>query len=313
MPERVAFRFRLEGQDAGWTAAGPGRSAFFTGMGPGEYRFQVQASNQDGVWSNTGAIFQFSIAPTLTQSVWFRAACVLLALGLLWALYRWRMRQLASRIQGRLQVQVDERERIARELHDTLLQGVQALILRFHMAATKVGPHEPVRQLMDSALDQAELMLQEGRDQVQDLRAHDHFQADMAGMLEREGQRMAQERGVQFALREAGRVRALPPLVAHEVYRIANEAMLNAFKHAKASKIEVELLYERKELTVVVRDNGCGLPAEVLRDGGLPGHWGLPGISERAERLGANVRWTSAPGQGSEMRLRLPGTLLWPM
>ncbi|MDQ1829310.1 sensor histidine kinase [Massilia scottii] len=310
MPERVAFRFRLEGQDAGWTSAGPRRSAFFTGMGPGEYRFQVQASNQDGVWSNTGAIFQFSIAPTMTQTVWFRAACVLLALGLLWALYRWRMRQLASRIQGRLQVQVDERERIARELHDTLLQGVQALILRFHMAATKVGAQEPVRQLMDSALDQAELMLQEGRDQVHDLRAHDHFQADMAGMLQREGQRMAEERGVQFALREAGRVRALPPLVAHEVYRIANEAMLNAFKHAKASKIEVELLYERKEMTVVVRDNGCGLPAEVLRDGGLPGHWGLPGISERAERLGANVRWTSAPGQGSEMRLRLPGTLL---
>ncbi|MFB9240654.1 hypothetical protein IV454_25825 [Massilia antarctica] len=310
MPERVAFRFRLEGQDAGWTAAGTRRSAFFTGMGPGPYRFQVQASNEDGVWSDTGAIFQFSIAPTVTQTVWFRAACVLLAAALLWALYRWRMRQLAARIQGRLQVQVDERERIARELHDTLLQGVQALILRFHTASTKVDPQEPVRQLMDSALDQAELMLQEGRDQVQDLRAHDHFQAGMASMLEREGQRMAEERGVQFILREEGRVRALPPLVAHELYRIANEAMLNAFQHARASKIEVELLYERKELTVVVRDNGCGLPADVLRDGGLPGHWGLPGISERAERLGAKVRWTSAPGQGSEMRLRLPGTLL---
>ncbi|HEX8615792.1 MAG TPA: two-component regulator propeller domain-containing protein [Telluria sp.] len=310
MPERVAFRFRLEGQDAGWTAAGTRRNAFFTGMGPGHYRFQVQASNEDGVWSETGAVFTFSIAPTVTQTVWFRAACVLVALLLLWGLYRWRTRLLAARIQGRLQVQVDERERIARELHDTLLQGVQALILRFHLAATKVVGQEPVRQIMDSALDQAELMLQEGRDQVQDLRAHDHFQAGLARMLEREGQRLSAERGVAFALRESGRIRALPPLVAHEVYRIVNEAILNAFQHAKASKIEVELLFERKELTVIVRDDGCGLPAEVLRDGGLPGHWGLPGISERAERLGASVRWSSAPGQGSEMRLRLPGTLL---
>ncbi len=310
MPERVAFRFRLDGQDAGWTDAGTRRSAFFTGLGPGQYRFQVQASNEDGVWSETGAVFTFSIAPTITQTVWFRAACVLLALLLLWGLYRWRTRQLAARIQGRLQVQVDERERIARELHDTLLQGVQALILRFHLASTKVDAQAPVRQMMDSALDQAELMLQEGRDQVQDLRAHDHFEAGLARMLEREGQRMSAERGVPFALRESGRIRALPPLVAHEVYRIANEAMLNAFQHARASQIEVELLFERKELTVVVRDNGCGLPAEVLRDGGMPGHWGLPGISERAERLGASVRWTSAPGQGSEMQLRLPGTLL---
>jgi signal transduction histidine kinase/ligand-binding sensor domain-containing protein len=310
MPERVAFRFRLEGQDAGWTAAGTRRSAFFTGMGPGDYRFQVQASNEDGVWSESGAAFSFSIAPTVTQSLWFRAACVLLALLLLWGLHRWRTRLLAARIQGRLQVQVDERERIARELHDTLLQGVQALILRFHLAATRLVGQEPVKQLMDSALDQAELMLQEGRDQVQDLRAHDHFQAGLARMLEREGQRMSAERGVQFVLRESGRIRALPPLVAHEVYRIANEAMLNAFQHARAARIEVELLFEHKGLTVIVRDDGCGLPAEVLRDGGVPGHWGLPGIGERAERLGAAVRWTSAPGQGSEMRLRLPGTLL---
>lgn len=310
MPERVAFRFRLEGQDAGWSAAGTRRSAFFTGLGPGDYRFHVQASNEDGVWSETGAMLAFSIAPTVTQSVWFRAACVLAALLLLWGLYRWRTRQLAARIRARLQVQVDERERIARELHDTLLQGVQALILRFHMAATRLVGQEPVKQLMDSALDQAELMLQEGRDRVQDLRAHDHFQAGLARMLEREGQRMSLERGVGFALRESGRIRALPPQVAHEVYRIANEAMLNAFQHAKAGKIEVELQFERKDLTVIVRDDGCGLPAEVLRDGGLPGHWGLPGISERAERLGAAVRWTSAPGQGSEMRLRLPGTLL---
>ncbi|WP_164557753.1 hypothetical protein HF313_19055 [Massilia atriviolacea] len=310
MPERVGFRFRLDGQDAGWSDAGTRRSAFFTGLGPGNYRFQVQASNEDGVWSETGAVLAFSIAPTVTETVWFRAACVLIAVLLLWGLYRWRMRRLAARIQGRLQVQVDERERIARELHDTLLQGVQALILRFHTAAARIVGQEPVKQLMDSALDQAELMLQEGRDQVQDLRAHDHFQAGLARMLEREGQRMSAERGVQFALRESGRIRALPPLVAHEVYRIANEAMLNAFQHAKASKIEVELLFERKDLTVVVRDNGCGLPAEVLRDGGVPGHWGLPGIGERAERLGASVRWTSAPGQGSEMRLRLPGTLL---
>ncbi|MGV7209175.1 two-component regulator propeller domain-containing protein [Oxalobacteraceae bacterium A2-2] len=310
IPERVGFRYRLQGVDQDWQYAGERRSAYYSNLGPGQYRFQVMASGYDGAWPADATTLELSIAPTLTQSWWFRALCalVLFLAGLL--AYRRRMASVAARLTERLEARTQERERIARELHDTLLQSVQGLVLHVHAAARRLPGPEPVRGMIETALQQADDVMREGRDRVRDLRSEGE-PCDLAAALEAAGARMRPPDAPALQVRCEGRQRPLRPAVHEEVLAIACEAIANAYRHAQAGSIEVLLHYGRGELRVCVHDDGQGIEEGVLAAGGRQGHWGMRGMRERAARIKAKLALHSSAGSGTEWRLTLPGVLAY--
>ncbi|NHQ93227.1 sensor histidine kinase [Janthinobacterium lividum] len=310
-PARLRFRYRLDGYDTQWQQAGERRLAQYTGLGPGSYRFEVMAENGDGV-DSTLAQLPFRVLPAFYQTWWFRSLCAAALLAAAYGLYRWRLRQQGMRLRARLEAQQAERERIARELHDTLLQGTQAMILHFHNASMAVAADHPARAAMLRALDDADRMLGEGREQVHDLRAGENVGARWSAILRREGERLALLHGIAFRYGETGQARALRGAAAHEIYRIASEAMRNAFQHARAQLVEVRVDYARGGMQVDVSDDGQGLPPAVMARGHIPGHWGMPGMRERTAKLGARLSVRARDGGGTQWRLRVPARQAWP-
>jgi signal transduction histidine kinase/ligand-binding sensor domain-containing protein len=306
IPDRVTVRYRLEGADQDWIDPGMRRQAFYTNLGPGRYRFQVIAANNDGVWNRQGATLAFTIPPTFLQSNGFYGLCVAATGGLLWLAYSARTRQLTARVRIRLEVQLAERERIARELHDTLLQGFHGLVLRFQSVANRIPAGEPVRGSIDQALERAEAVLVEGRNRVSELRSL-RESADMAQALAAIAADLAGDWPARFSLTVEGRVRDLDPLVRVEVLRIGEEAIGNAFRHANATSICAVLIYGHGELQLGIRDDGVGLPDDVVTAGKRIGHFGLIGMRERAERAGGALIVTSRHGSGTEVRVVVPG------
>jgi len=183
------------------------------------------------------------------------------------------LRRLSSSL---ILMQDEERRRIARELHDTLLQGIQGLILRFQAAAVRIPNSEPARQLMDSALDRADEVMAEGRDRVRHLRVSVGPTKDLAKAFTQAGQELSRGTNVEFAVVVEGDVRPLHPLVLDEAYWIGHEALVNAFQHAEGTRIEVEIAYDQNKWRIRVRDNGRGIDSQVLKSGGKPDHWGHP-------------------------------------
>jgi signal transduction histidine kinase len=306
VPERVQFRYKLEGSDREWQEVGTRREALYTNLGPGHYTFRVIASNNDGVWNTTGASVQFTIPPAFYQTRWFYALCGLACVALLAGLYRVRVRQVAAQVRGRLEARLAERERIARELHDTLLQGMQGLIWRFQAAADRIPPDQTARQLMEESLDRADKLLEESRDRVKDLRPAACDGADLAQALAAEGEQFAQLHPAKFTVRVEGTPRALHPIVREEVFLIGREALGNAFQHSRAKNIEAEVTYGDGSLHVRVRDDGRGIGASVLEAGGTSGHFGLIGMQERAKKLGGHLEIWGKPDAGTEIDLRVP-------
>jgi len=311
VPERVNFRYKLEGSDRDWQNVGNRREARYTNLGPGHYTFQVTASNNDGVWNTTGAALKFSIAPALYQTKWFYALCALAVMLVLAALYRVRVHQVAAQVRGRLEARLAERERIARDLHDTLLQSVQGLIWRFQAATDRIPAGEPARQLMEQSLDRADQVLAESRDKVKELRPASHDVLDLAKALAAEAERFAQIHPVDCQVNVQGNSRDLHPLVREEGFLIAREALSNAFHHASAQVIEVAIVYGERALHLSIRDDGQGIKPAVLDAGGRPGHFGLLGMRERATRLGAHLVVWSKPGAGTEIELRVPADVAY--
>ncbi|WNG49562.1 ATPase [Archangium minus] len=303
VPERVAFRYRLDGVDDGWQDPGSRREAIYTNLRPGHYRFRVIAANDDGVWNEQGASLAFEIEPTFFETRWFLALCVLVASGLLWLLYILRLRQMTARVRQRLEERHAERERIARELHDTLLQGIQGLMLHFQAATARL-PQGELRAGIERALDRADDVLVEGRDRVRELRASSGGLPDLTNAFTAIASEFGENHALAFRIVVEGALRALDPLVADELYRIGREALFNAFQHADASEIEVEISYGVDELRLRFRDNGRGIDSLIL-SAGRAGHWGLRGMRERAEKLGARLDIQSGVGQGTEVVLSL--------
>ncbi|OWQ48007.1 hypothetical protein CDL60_05295 [Roseateles noduli] len=303
-PDRTRFRYRLIGQDRDWHDAGTRRRAFYTNLGPGSYDFHVEASQDGGPWSTTPAVLHFDIAPTLTQTGWFRAAAVFVALATLGALAALRARQRRLHEQERLAARVQERERIARDLHDTLLQGVYGLILRFEAIARRLPETE--RAAMERVLTDADALLIEGRDRVTDLRLPPPDANRLEQTLEGLGRELSLTHGAAFALDVEGTPRALAPALSASFCLIAREAIFNAFQHARADRIEVTLRYDDAGFALLVRDDGVGVPDEVQERGGRPGHWGLSGMRERAGLAGIAYRLTSRAGAGTEVELSAP-------
>jgi signal transduction histidine kinase/ligand-binding sensor domain-containing protein len=311
VPERVQFRYRLDGLDQTWQDVGDRREATYTNLAPGRYSFRVIASNNDGVWNNAGASLSFVIAPAFYQTHWFYAFCALLFLAFLWLLYVVRIRQVRAQVRGRLEERLAERERIARELHDTLLQSVQGLVLRFRAAVSRLSPQEPTRLVMEQALDRAEDVLVEGRDRVKDLRSSIGSDLALPQAIAALGEELALEQGIHFRSTVEGTPRDLHPIVGEETMFIAREALSNAFRHAGARQIEAEISYGEAELQIRVRDDGRGIDVEVLRHGGKDGHWGLLGMRERARKMRATLTVWSKPGAGTEVDVRIPAHIAY--
>jgi signal transduction histidine kinase len=311
VPERVRFRYKLEGLDPDWHDVGTRREALYTNLGPGHYTFRVIASNNDGVWNDAGASIDFTIAPAFYQTQWFYALCAIACVATLLALYRVRMRQVAEQVRNRLEARLGERERIARELHDTLLQSIQGLIWRFQAVADRIPSTDDARLLMEQSLDRADQLLTESRDKVKDLRPAAANARDLAEALAAEGKQFALERSAEFRVSVQGACRELHPLVREEGFLIGREALGNAFRHARAGRIEVEVSYGDAALQVRVRDDGEGISPSVLDGEGRPGHFGLVGMRERAKKLGAHLEVWSKPGVGTEVDLRVPARIAY--
>jgi signal transduction histidine kinase/ligand-binding sensor domain-containing protein len=309
-PRRMRFRYMLSGVDPDWQDAGARRQAFYTNLGPGSYRFQVIAANEDGVLNPAGASFDFAIAPAWYQTKWFLALCFLAAIAALALGYRMRVARVSSHIQARLQERQLERERIARDLHDTLLQGFQGLLLTFTAAMRRIPPGEPARAMMEKALERGSGVLAEGRNRVRDLRDSVVFQGDLPAALKDAAEDFAQAHPATFALAVQGDTRDLHPLVLEEAYRIGREALANAYRHAAAEKIEVEVTFDPAQLRIRIRDDGKGIDGEVLVNG-VPGHWGMPGMRERAQKLGARLLIRSGSGSGTDVELDIPGAVAY--
>lgn len=310
-PQRLRFRYRLDGSDTSWVDADRRRQAFYTNLGPGSYRFQVNATNEKGVWTDNVATLDFVIPPTFVQSGTFLALCIAAGLGLLFVLYRLRVRQLTARERARLDERLDERDRIARELHDTLLQGTQALILNVHAAAAAVPESDPQRRKLVDALDRAEAMMVEGRDRIQGLRSAGDSHGNLPDSIALVGVELTSGTEVQFKVLVDGIPCELMPTVRSETYRIGREALLNAFRHARARSIEVQIVYGADNFRFVVRDDGLGIDQAALEAGSPPGHWGLKGMRERAKRMGARLEVWSRPRAGTEIELVVAATLAY--
>jgi len=305
-PELVRFRYWLEGSDPGWQVVGRNREAMYTNLGPGTYRFRVAASNDNVNWNEAQVPLEFQILPAFYQTMWFKSVCAAIALALLFLLYRLQVRRATFRWRVRLEERISERERIARELHDTLLQGVQGLIMKFQSVALRIPEREPLRRLMESALDRADQVLVESRDKVKDLRDVSGSSHDLSQDIAAAGQLLAENGHAGFSVMVNGSTRPLHQIVREETFLITREALSNAFKHAKAEKIEVELSYERSALRVHVRDDGSGIDVGTLQAGGRADHWGLLGMRERAQKMGGSLQIYSREQAGTEIELRVP-------
>jgi ligand-binding sensor domain-containing protein/signal transduction histidine kinase len=312
-PGRVRFKYFLEGFDRSWSEPVATREAVYTNLGAHSYRFRVLASNSEGLWSESEATVRFEVEPTVWQTWWFRTGTAALILLLAWCAYLYRLRQLAKEFSIRLEERVDERTRVARELHDTLLQSFHGLLLRFQ-AATNLLPERPekAKQNFESAIDQAAKAITESRDAVQGLRSSTVASNDLALAVSTLGEELASAEtnpnAAELEVQVEGTPQSLHPILRDEIYRIAGEAVRNAFKHAQAERIEVEIRYDERELRVRVRDDGKGIDAKYLSEDERPGHYGLRGMRERAKLLGGKLAVWSELDSGTEVELRIPAS-----
>ena len=309
--EKIRYRYKLDGVDHGWQDAQARRQAFYTNLGPGSYRFQVVAANNDGVWNDTGASLSFTIQPAFVQTGWFVALCLAAGGLALWWCVRVRIRQVTARMRASHADRTAERERIARELHDTLLQGTQGLILQFQAAANDIAEGNPTRDKLEKALDRADALMAEGRDRVMDLRVPADAMRDLPEAFAAAGSELAQGRSVAFRTVAEGTPRELVRHVQDEAYSIGREALINAFRHAEAQCIEVQLIHAQEGFRIRVRDDGRGIDPDALEAGSRPRHWGLPGMRERAQQIGAKLDIWSRPGAGTEIELRIPAAVAY--
>lgn len=316
-PSKVLFRYMLDGYDTQWHEPGTRRAAFYNDLRPGKYTFRVIASNNSGLWNTEGASLQFTIAPAYYQTNLFRLMCVAIFVALFWVLYLLRLRQMRQEFNIALEARVNERTRIARELHDTLLQSLHGLMLKFQ-AACNMLPHRPedARQTLERAISETEQAIVESRDAIHDLRLQPVSEGNLASLLEAAGEELAATEGENkvspgFRVIVEGEPLKLSPNLQDEVFRITHEVLRNAFRHAGAHQIEAEIRYDKSQLRLRIRDDGEGIDPKVLEESQRPGHWGLPGVRERAQRIGSQLSFWSQAGAGTEVELTVPAALAY--
>jgi signal transduction histidine kinase/ligand-binding sensor domain-containing protein len=312
IPQKVKFRYRLDPYDHDWHDAGTRRQAFYTDLPPGKYSFRVVAANSDGVWNDGPAKLDFAILPAYYQTNWFRALCGVLFLALLWAAYQLRVRQLQHQFDMTLDARVSERTRIARDLHDTLLQSAHGLLLRFQ-TVSQLLPGRPMdaKERLDSAIQQTAEFITEARDEVQGLRDSTVQTNDLALAISTLGEELTTDstnHRPAFRVAVEGETKNLHPILRDEVYKIAAEALRNAFRHSHGNRVEVELRYDSEQFRLRIRDDGKGIHAAVLEGTASEGHYGLRGMRERATVVGGKLVVWSEVDAGTEVELRVPAS-----
>jgi signal transduction histidine kinase len=305
-PEKILFRYKLEGWDREWQDVGSRRQAFYSNLPPRSYRFRVTACNNSGVWSEAGAFLDFSVAPAYYQTAWFRVGALAALLAFLAALYRLRVQQITRHMRVRLEARHEERERIARDLHDTLLQSVQGLILKLDAIAKTATSAEQARGAIEATLDRADQVLAEARDRVRSLRGAVAVIGDLTAAFQQVAQEASRDGGPSFRTVVEGRPLPLHPTVLEESFSIGREALLNALAHSGGLHVELEIAYDSRRFRLRVRDDGRGIDPDILKMGGRTDHWGLQGMRERAKRIGAELELWSRPGAGTEVELTIP-------
>jgi ligand-binding sensor domain-containing protein len=310
IPDRVRYRYRLDGFDSDWSGPLATREAVYTNLSPGSYRFRIIASNPDGLWNPREGVVAFVVDPLFWQTWWFRVAivcaCGLTAL----VFYQMRLRQLTRRLNLRFEERLAERTRIAQELHDTLLQGFLSASMQVHVATDGLPADSQVKPILVRALQRMRQVIEEGRNAVRGLRSSRSASLD----LEQAFSAVRQEIGVlaradvDFRVIVDGQQRPLHPLLRDEVYRIGREALINAFRHSRARHNEIELKYSASQFRVFIRDDGSGIDPQIV-EAGRDGHWGLSGMRERADRIGARLRVLSRMSAGTEIERAVPGHL----
>ena len=303
VPSRVRFRYQLKGVDDDWVDPGIRRQAFYTGLKPGRYRFRLMAANDDGVWNRRGATVEFEIPPTFFQSWPFYLLCASLALALLWLGYSLRLRAVANRIRARMNERLDERERIARELHDTLLQSVQGLIMRFSNIAQDVATIPPVHRDMLDALDSADAVAVEGRDRVHALRRWSGARS-LSDVITHTAERLLPDE-IEMRVGVEGPQREIHPAIADELLRITDEALFNVSRHAQARSVTIAIIFGTKALILRIIDDGIGIAPVIVAQGGVSGHFGLVGMRERAEKIGGQLAIAPGPARGTQVEVRV--------
>jgi signal transduction histidine kinase/streptogramin lyase len=311
IPERVFFRYELEGFERDWQDAGTRRQAFYSGLPPGRYRFRVLASNSDGMWNENGASVDFEIPPSFIQSPTFKVLCTILAIALLALLYRIRLRLVMHQVRTRLYERLGERERIARDLHDTFFQAIQGLLLRFNTGTSLLRQDEPARAIFDEALAQSDHVMREGRELLLDLRTGLGEASSLSEAFAAAEVDLRKIREVNYKVIVHGDPKDLHPVVFEEAYRLGREALVNAFRHSHATSIEAELIYESNALRLRFRDDGIGVDPKIITEGRRANHWGLPGMRERAKKIGAHIDIWSRTGAGTEIEVRIPAPVAY--
>jgi signal transduction histidine kinase/ligand-binding sensor domain-containing protein len=309
IPQKVRFRYKLEGRDKDWQDPGTRRQAFYTDLPPRNYKFHVIACSSNGVWSQEGATLNFSILPAWYQENWFRFLCVATALFVVWSIYRLRVRQVARGLRVRFDERLAERTRIARDLHDTLLQTIQGSKLIADNAldpdADPAGMPRAMKQL-SAWLGRA---TQEGRAVLNSLRSSTEQRNDLADALQHAIEECRLHSPIEASFSVVGNAEETHPIVRDDIYRISYEAIRNACAHSKATRLEVGLDYSQ-DLSVRVRDNGVGIDSTTAEKG-RSGHFGLQGMRERAARIGSKLTVVSSPNSGTEVTLVVPGRIVF--
>jgi signal transduction histidine kinase/ligand-binding sensor domain-containing protein len=308
LPQRMAFRYQLEGRDKGWENPGLRRQAFYSDLRPGSYRFRVIASNNDGVWNETGATLSFKVAAAWYQTIWFRSMCFIVGVLLLWAIYRLRVRRIAGTMRARFNERLAERTRIARDLHDTFLQTIQgSKLVADDALSTSDLPH--MRQAMERLSVWLGRATEEGRAALNSLRTSTTEGNDLANAFRRALDECRIHSSMEVSLQVGGQTQEMHPIVRDEVYRIGYEAIRNASVHSHATQLRVELNYAQ-DLSLRISDNGVGIDSDIVNRG-KPGHFGLQNMRERAARIVGKFSVDSSVGSGTKIILTVPGGIIY--
>lgn len=308
-PSTNRYRYRLDGSDPDWHEMGSqGRTVNFTALPSGDYGLVVQGATGRGSWSN-GTKLRIRVMPPWWNTWWCRLSYSALIILAAWSAYLYRLKQITQDFNIRLEVRVTERSRLARDLHDTLLQSFQGLILRLQ-AVEELLPPGRVKDAMDQTLERADQAIAEGRRAVYDLRSPATTTNDLAQALTSVADEFAGEGSPGFRLVVEGPARALASIIQDEVYCIGREGLRNAFLHARASQIEAEISYGERVFRLRIRDDGNGVSQEILATGRY-GHYGLGGMRERARQTGGKLDVWSARGAGTEIDLSIPGSIAY--
>jgi ligand-binding sensor domain-containing protein/signal transduction histidine kinase len=309
-PATNRYRYKLEGLEKDWNEpASSNRSVTYTTLPPGNYTLRVQGATNRGPWNESGVALRIAVLPPWWDTWSFRLLAAVLFLASLGYAHHYRLQNIEQQFNMRLEERVGERTRIARELHDTLLQSFQGLMLRFQVVNDLLPPGK-AKETLDGALERADQAIVEGRDAVHDLRSSTTVSSNLADSLAALGEELASQDSAAFRLVVEGGSRNLHPILQDEVYRIAREALRNSFSHARARKIEVEVQYGERLLRLRIRDDGDGIAPEILEEG-RRGHYGLHGIRERAKQIGAKLDIWSGAGSGTEIDLSIPSSIAY--